>query len=40
MGRRVWPTIALALGIVAIPGWGWWHAHSHATVSDVALKTP
>jgi hypothetical protein len=44
MGRRVWLTVALALGIVAIPGWGWWHAHSHAavgvTVNDVALTTP
>jgi hypothetical protein len=36
--------LALAAGMAAVLGWGWWHAHTHASVrvvvNDLALKTP
>ena len=34
----------LAAALAAVLGWGWWHAHTHASVrvavNDLALKTP
>lgn len=44
MRRWLLAVLAVLAAFAALLGWGWWHAHTHATVdlavNDLALRTP